>query len=301
MSQGLRQRLRIQRLGIQRLGIHQIQTWGALGVLVLVGVGYFAVGPIRHPQIHDGRSFGVAEWACPTGYTRQGACLLDALMGGTHSFVLPGLLAAALGVGGGVVLGVALGHDRSPLRVLAQTITALLDALPRLMVVLVVYFLSDHSLLAMGATLGVLSMPTLALMLEQRLLALQATQFIPAARRHGLSEGRLLFFHMLWLSSADLLLAHVLLTGGSMMLLESSLSYAMQVSLSPSEQSWGYLLLDGLPPLYQLATGLGQQGLAYPMPPGLWPLLCVVLSLLAVQWATLVLGQRLTRATGDSR
>lgn len=231
-------------------------------------------------------------WSCLSGYDAHGRCLLSSLAGGVHSFLGAGLLAMGVTVLGGMLLGVLAGYDRLPVRGAVRALLSMLEGLPRLAIFILVFSLSDHSPLVLGLAVGTLGIPALSGEIRERFERLQGSSFIQASRSHGLGEGRIVGLHLLWKACQERIFRQGVLTFGTLLVVESSLSFALQVNSSPTEQSWGHLLYQSTSGLYNLvselmeSSGLGWRALLGGLVPFLWS----AGLLLAVQWATWHLG-----------
>lgn len=312
--------------------IRKIAT--VLAILLLVGVCAAFLATIdERDRVDYGNRQLASGWesapslSCPTGRDRDGRCVGRNLMGGVHSFVPAGLAAALLaGLGGGLA-GLGGGYAPQPISGITRALLRMLESLPRLAILLLIYRLFDHSIFALGVALGLLSIPQLAEQIFARIEGLEQTDFIRSARAHGMGERRVVWHHILFLSCRGDIIRHVIVVFGNMLVAETSLSYALQSNLSTTEWSWGYQLHRATQALYeavysvsawltrlQETRGVGEQflgdgtrqgggqtasfadALEYLWTHGIPQFLCVVFAILAVLWATHYLGEWAARA-----
>ncbi|MFM7200813.1 MAG: hypothetical protein ACKO6N_08480 [Myxococcota bacterium] len=234
-----------------QLGRWQMLRWSladgmAWATLLAVAVAFFVTldEHDRMGRIDADHQLEGPSWACVTGYDARGACVLDNLLGGVHAFVLPGTLAALLTLMGGIGAGLLLSCERPSLVIPTRWLLVAVEAVPRLALLLLVQVLSGHHPLALGAAVGLTAMPGLAWQLQERIFRLQQKQAIRAARTHGLSEGWIVLHQLLWLECRGLVWQQALHAFAGLLLAEAALSFALGANSSPTEQSWGSLLLS---------------------------------------------------------
>lgn len=239
-----------------------LQLLLALSIIGVAGWSFFST---LDPDVRIGtpasdRGMRPPDASCWSGYD-QGLCVAQQLKGGVHSFVLPGLWAMLVSVLGGTVLGLSRVSHHSGLARLAQGTEIWLDSLPRLVFLYMAYVLSQHSPQAFGIALGVLSIPGLSQQIHLRVSRLAQTDFIQAARAHGLSESYILLRHLLWLSCRGDMLRHAVSVFGAMVLVQTSLAYALGDlgnGLWETEASWGVLLRASTSGVYDSLFYVGE-------------------------------------------
>jgi len=134
-------------------------------------------------------------------------------------------------------------------------VLTIVAAWPRLVLVVVVVAIftasvrdpasfGDLRLYLLGGLVGLSFVPQVAGALAERVLFFQREQFVEAARAHGLSDGRILGFHILWANCRYLLLRQVCALFGAFILVETSLSYLGHYGVPAPRPSWGNILAD---------------------------------------------------------
>ncbi len=94
-----------------------------------------------------------------------------------------------------------------------------------------------------AAFLGLAYVPVLALAIYQKVGAFQREQFVEAARAHGLSDARILGYHILWANCAPVLARHFFYLFGYFVLVETSLSFlGGNYGVPAAVPSWGNLV-----------------------------------------------------------
>jgi peptide/nickel transport system permease protein len=189
------------------------------------------------------------------GNDRNGYSLALTLVESTQAFFAPAMLSCAIALTLGTLLGAAAGYFRGGLlENVTKLVLTVIAAYPRMILVIVavgffVAFLHDPGravgmrLTLMATMLGVAYVPVLALAIYQKVGAFQREQFIEAARAHGLSDVRILGYHILWANCAPVVARHFFYLFGYFILVETSLSYlGPEYGVPSSIPSWGNLL-----------------------------------------------------------
>lgn len=274
--------------------------WIALFVLgvMLLGAAWTVDPDSRMGRVSVDRTWEAPSLSCPSGRDRNGRCVAMLMAGGVHSFLWSGL-AAALATGVlGTTFGLLAGHPRSPVSSLVRTMVHALEALPRLVMLIIVYVLWNQRPEVIGLTLGILLAPTLASEVQMRLAGLEQSDFLQATRAHGVSESRVIWFHCLYLSCRGEILRRMVFAFGQMVMMDTAMSYVMKGSISSREVSWGQLLRDLSGAIYDsiwaisdylLGKSASLQVLGVPQ------LLFLVSGMAAVVWATSLCGEYLSR------
>lgn len=189
------------------------------------------------------------------GNDRNGYALSATLVESTQTFFVPALISCAIALFFGTLLGAFAGYFRGGLLESGtKLLLTVIAAYPRLILVIVavgffVAYLHDPGravgmrLFLMATMLGIAYVPVLALAIYQKVGAFQREQFVEAARAHGLSDLRILGFHILWANCMPVLARHFFYLFGYFILVETSLSYlGPEYGVPGSIPSWGNLL-----------------------------------------------------------
>ncbi len=160
------------------------------------------------------------------------------------SFTLVGPAAgAALSCGLlGVVLGVLAGWTAGPLGALARALAGSVAALPRLVLALLVVLAWGPTPLAFALCTGVAYAPSLAQALASRIESLGRADFVVAARGHGIPEGRILGYHLLWVDCGPTILRGMGAAAGGVVLLDATLAYLGALGIAEPTPTFGNML-----------------------------------------------------------
>jgi len=190
--------------------------------------------------------------AYPLGTDYLGRDMLKRLVKGTEGFFLPGLIAVALGLGIGVLLGALAGYLGGTVDKVISFFTTMLGSFPRLVFILLVCTIPDEpSMKLIGAMTGVLFIPQVAEAVRRRVLALKAEDFILASRAHGLSLPRILFYHIVWLQCFPEIVRQALYLFVYVIFLETALSYLEGPGAPPEIPSWGRMLANATAAMFR--------------------------------------------------
>jgi len=129
----------------------------------------------------------------------------------------------------------------------------MISAWPRLVLVVVVVAIFTGSvrdpaawaevrLYLLGGLVGLSYIPQLGGAVSERVQHFRREQFVEAARAHGLSDRRILLWHILWANCRHLVLRHTCTLFGAFILVETSLSYLGDYGVPPPRPSWGNIL-----------------------------------------------------------
>jgi peptide/nickel transport system permease protein len=153
-----------------------------------------------------------------------------------------GIGSTALGCSIGVMVGLASGYLSGWVDLVFQRITDILQALPLLVLALVMTAALGPSLPIVIIAIAIPLIPTVARVIRANTLALRELPFVEAAKSIGMSEMRIALRHVLPNTLAPLI---VLATAqlGSTILTEASLSF-LGLGIPEPYPSWGRMLSE---------------------------------------------------------
>ncbi len=164
------------------------------------------------------------------------------LLLGSRAFVGPGLAAALIaGVLGGVG-GALAGWFGGPVAAAVRYGTTVVASVPRFVLVLLAgsIFGADAAVLAVAT--GVACAPALADALHARIEDLRRAEFVLALRAHGVPEGRILWWHLVWVNGRGVCARNLLSAFGFFLVVETTLSYLGGFGVQEPTPSWGNML-----------------------------------------------------------
>jgi peptide/nickel transport system permease protein len=174
----------------------------------------------------------------------MGRDLLTRLILGIQAYFLPGLLAIAIALGVGSLLGVAAGYRGGYADRVVTYLTNLVDAIPRLVLMLLVIAAFKPTIGTIMVVVGLTSAPAIATLVKGKILMLRERNFIESAVALGLSPPTIIFKHILWYNCRALLLIQATLGMAEAILIETSLSY-LGFGVQEPTPSWGNMIQSG--------------------------------------------------------
>jgi peptide/nickel transport system permease protein len=165
-----------------------------------------------------------------------------------------GIGSTALGSSIGVMIGLASGYLSGWVDLVFQRVTDILQALPLLVLALVMTAALGPSLPNVILAIAIPLIPTVARVIRANTLALRELPFVEAAKSIGMSETRIALRHVLPNTIAPLI---VLATAqlGSTILTEASLSF-LGLGIPEPYPSWGRMLSESAAEYVRVAPWL---------------------------------------------
>jgi peptide/nickel transport system permease protein len=249
---------------------------GLVGLLIL---GTFVVIALAAPLLADGEGLKVTKATggvleSPSGEfwlgtDDTGRSVLTMLIWGTRISLLVGLLATAISMLIGTVIGLVSGFFEGwPARLLYR-ITEWFLVIPFLPLAIILAVVLGRSLLNIAVVIGVTSWPATALLIRSQTLTVKERPYLERARLLGAGRWHQMTRHVLP-NVTPMIFANTTLTVAVAILSETTLSF---LGLGdPSRVSWGSML--------EAAFGVGAMTTGswwFIVPPGV----CVVLVVLA--------------------
>lgn len=220
-------------------------SWAGVGVLAAVLGAWLFSAVVPYDVVADVDPTAASLLPGPghwLGTDHLGRDVLSRLLLAAHAFVGPGLLACAVSSVLGVLAGAAAGFLGGPVAVVVRYLATVTSSLPRFVLVLLAMAIYGNSTWLIGAVAGVSYAPTLAESVFNRIDALKRAEFVVAARAHGLSGPRILFYHLLWVNCRRMVGRHALHLFGYLLLMETTLSYLGGFGVMEPQPSWGNML-----------------------------------------------------------
>jgi peptide/nickel transport system permease protein len=195
-------------------------------------------------EIHLDGMFLPPSLSHPFGTDYLGRDVFSRIVEGTQAFFIPGVLSISISTTLGLLLGLLAGYYPQGFAKLIFYFLNVIDSIPRVIFILIIVVLFNPSIYLIMVFVGVTSVPKTASYIKTKVELLKRQRFIEACRGLGLSQGSIIFKHIVWLSSASVLIIHATLGMGESILIETSLSY-LGIGVQEPKPSWGNMVSMG--------------------------------------------------------
>ncbi|WP_046504580.1 ABC transporter permease [Streptomyces odonnellii] len=226
---------RTHRAGLFGLAGLALVALTALAAPLLVG------GDVQSVTRAPGKALEAPSGQFLLGTDQFGRPLLGLLIWGARISLTVGLLAAALSVAIGTLVGVMAGHFGGWPATVTMRITDWFLVMPTLVLAIVLATVMSRSVWTVIVAIGVTSWPTTARLVRAQTIAVESRPYIERARALGGGHGHIMTRHVLP-NVMPLVLAQTTLGISSAILTEATLAF---LGLGdPTIVSWGGMLQD---------------------------------------------------------
>ena len=232
---------------------------GTIGLIIMIAFVLAAVfadlicrfDPLTVDSVHALAAPSAVHWM---GTDLFGRDVWSRIIHGSRISLAVGLGSTALGGSIGVLIGLASGYLSGWVDLVFQRIIDILQALPLLVLALVMTAALGPSLQNVIIAIAIPLVPSVARVIRANTLALRELPFVEAASAIGMSEMRIVFRHILPNTLAPLI---VLATAqlGSAILTEASLSF-LGLGIPEPYPSWGRMLSESAAEYVRVAPWL---------------------------------------------
>ncbi|HEV3501138.1 MAG TPA: ABC transporter permease [Bradyrhizobium sp.] len=237
----------------------QRHVLGTIGLFIMVMFVWVAVSadiicrfdPLSVDSAHRLVAPDARHWMGTDSFGRD---VWSRIVHGARISLAVGIGSTALGSSIGVMIGLASGYLSGWIDLVFQRITDILQALPLLVLALVMTAALGPSLPNVILAIAIPLIPTVARVIRANTLALRELPFVEAAKSIGMSETRIALRHVLPNTLAPLI---VLATAqlGSTILTEASLSF-LGLGIPEPYPSWGRMLSESAAEYVRVAPWL---------------------------------------------
>ena len=227
---------------LKRLLERPIALLGAFAVLFFVVVAVFA--PALAPYDPAATDFTAVRQAPSAEYLfgtdEIGRDVLSRVIYGARASLVAGVISVVIALVLGVPLGLISGYYQGLTDEVIMRFTDALLAFPFLILAVALAAALGPSLQNAMIAIGIATTPTFIRLTRGQVLAVQAEDYVQAARALGVGDARILARHVLPNSFAPLLV-QATLTVAQAIIAESSLSF-LGLGVQPPVPSWGGML-----------------------------------------------------------
>lgn len=179
----------------------------------------------------------------PLGTNNAGLDLAARVIAGARTSLTIALVATAIGLVVGGMLGVVAGYRRGLFDLGLGIWTDVILAFPPLVLLLSIAAAVKPSTMTLTASLGLLTLPTYIRMARANTRALAHRDFIDAARSMGARDGRIMITEVVP-NVVQPLLSYGLVNLSVLIVAEAALSF-LGLGLAPPAATWGNMIAEG--------------------------------------------------------
>ncbi|MBO8142131.1 MAG: ABC transporter permease [Firmicutes bacterium] len=222
--------------------------WNLAAGLVILGLLLGSAGLSFLYVPHDPNRTNIADRFAPPsdryllGTDQYGRDLLSRMVVGSRTAIRVGVVAVAIGLGIGLLVGGMAAYSGGWIdEILMRIMDAVAAYPPLLLAILFASILGPGDISGMLA-IGVATVPVFARLTRASFLALVESEFVQAARAAGAGTARVICRHLLP-NGAAVLLVQATTTFANALLAEAALSY-LGLGTQPPHPSWGRMLRE---------------------------------------------------------
>lgn len=169
-----------------------------------------------------------------------GRDLLARIVVGARYSLSAGLIAVALGLAGGLLLGAFAGYYGGLLDQILMMVCDILLAFPSILLAMAIVMVMEPGLYTPMIAVGISSIPTFARLIRAQFMSLRSSAFVEAVRSSGAGDLRIIFRHLLPNSIGPIIIQATLRIGSSI-LMAATLSF-IGMGAQPPTPEWGSML-----------------------------------------------------------
>ena len=219
----------------------------ALGlVLTVLSVGYSVVGTFWTPYSPTAMS-GQDRYAGPSlshlfGCDHMGRDVFSRTLEGAGATLTIALAVLAIGFVAGLIIGALCGYYGGAADAVIMRFCDAIAAFPSVLLGLVVIAIIGSGKYNVILALGILFIPSFARLVRGEFIKYRDRDFVRAARPMGVSDGRIIFLHILP-NTWPVLLSGLTIGFNNAVLAEASMSY-LGIGVTPPDTSLGRMISE---------------------------------------------------------
>jgi peptide/nickel transport system permease protein len=242
-----------QQIFLRTLRAHRTGMFGLFGISFLIAITLLTplIAPFNPDAIDMGPKNLAPCLAHFMGTDEYGRDVFSRLLFGGRISLSIGFIAVSITATVGTSLGASAAYFGGNIDRAIMWFTDLLLALPRLVLLLTIVGLfrvqGTKGIFLIIVILGLTGWMPVCRIVRGQVLSLKNQEFVQAARALGLSNGRIVFRHLIPNAMAPVIV-YCSLAIGATMLIEAGLSF-LGLGVPPPTSTWGVMVNDGREPL----------------------------------------------------
>ena len=211
-------------------------------VVILAAVTSLIWTPYDSNKIHAKERLQGPSWRHPLGTDQYGRDTLSRVMKGAVNSIIVGLITVTIGLGIGVIIGLAAAYYGKLIDEVLMRFCDLLFGFPAVLTAILITSILRPSIVNAMLAIGIFYIPVFARLTRATALSILAREFITAARAGGVGK-----FGIIWRHVLPNILSPLIIQGtiqfAVAILAEAGLSY-LGLGTQPPNPSWGGMLND---------------------------------------------------------
>jgi peptide/nickel transport system permease protein len=227
------------------LGRNPATLMASIVVLVMLGVALLAplMAPYSFKEMHVQDRLKPPSLQYLLGTDEFGRDMLSRIIYGSRVSMAASILAVAIAMLAGTVLGCLAGFEGGWLDEVLMRVMDMIMAFPYIVLAITLVTILGPGFRNVILIIGILRIPHFARVSRSAVLALKNEEFVLAAQALGQTKYRILFRHILPNCLTPLVVV-ASLVAGTAITAESALSF-LGLGIQPPMSSWGTMLADG--------------------------------------------------------
>jgi ABC-type dipeptide/oligopeptide/nickel transport system permease subunit len=178
------------------------------------------------------------------GTDNDGRDVFIRVCGGASTYLFAGLFTILISLVAGVALGSSEYYAGGVYDTVSRFIVSVIDSYPRVIILIIVAFISNFNLYALTGSLGLLNATRIARIVSSVVASLKNSDAVSAAKEIGLSDLVIILKHIVWYNCRQLLSVQIVYGLVSVILIEATLSY-IGYGVGEPLVSWGRMIYEG--------------------------------------------------------
>ena len=215
-------------------------------ILTALSVGYSALGlfwtPYSPTAMSSADQYASPSLAHPFGCDHMGRDVFSRTLEGASATLTIALAVIVIGFVAGLVIGALCGYYGGAADAVVMRICDAIAAFPSVLLGLVILALTGPGKYNVILALGILFIPSFARLVRGEFIKYRDRDFVRAARLMGVSDGRIIFLHILP-NTWPVLLSGLTIGFNNAVLAEASMSY-LGIGVTPPDTSLGRMISE---------------------------------------------------------